>query len=199
MSFNAVSTRQFHDSREEAFNDKTNNYIPTQTHFTNEASTSESSTLEDPQLPISPVNVRLGTPNKEIKKNGQFCTPENIRDQRNSVNRIYNPILITPRHRHNNPSPNISFQEIRKESSPYPPLNPNGRYFSGTVENGKGGDFFGYYYTLSPNNEVPVRGKTYPLKENTTNLVLSQGQSYPQTTLYNQDMKHQDTCPIPLQ
>ena len=200
LSFNVVSTRQSHDSREEAFNDKTNNYTPRQTYFTNKAFTSESSTLEDPQLPISPVNVRLGTPNKEIKKNVQFCTPENSRDQRNVVNRIYNPILITPRHQHNNPSPNNrSFQEIIKESSPYPPLNPNGRYFSGTVENGKGGDFFGYYYTSSPNNEVPVRGKIYPINESTTNPVLPQGQSYPQTTLYNQDMRHQDTCPIPLQ
>ena len=129
LSLNGVSTRQFRDIREEAFNDKTNNYTPRQTHFTNEASTSESSTLENPQLPISPVNVRLSTPNKEIKKNVQFCTPENSRDQRTSVNRIYDPILITPRHQHNNSSPNTSFQEIRKESSPYPPLNPNGRYF----------------------------------------------------------------------
>ena len=77
LPFNEVTMRQFRDGRVEAFNDKTNNYTPTQTHFTNEASTSESGTLEDPQLPISPVNVRLDTPNKEIKRNVQFHTPEN--------------------------------------------------------------------------------------------------------------------------
>ena len=58
LSFNAVSMRQSRDSREKAFKYKTNNYTPRQTHFTDEASTSESSTLEDPQLPISPINIR---------------------------------------------------------------------------------------------------------------------------------------------
>ena len=43
----------------------------------NEVSTSESSILEDPQLPISPTNIRLGPLNKENKKNVQFRTPEN--------------------------------------------------------------------------------------------------------------------------
>ena len=108
LPFNEVTTRQFRDGREEAFNDKANNYTPTQTCFTNEASTSESGTLEDPHLPISPVNDRLNTPNKEIKRNVQFCTPENTRDPRNSIKRIYDPILITPRHRTNVPSPNRS-------------------------------------------------------------------------------------------
>ena len=130
-SYNAwvVSTRQSRDNREEVFNYKTHNYTPRQTQFISEVSTSESSTLEDPQLPISPTNIRLGTPNKETKKNVQFWTPENSRDQRNSVNRIYDPILITPRHQHSDPSLSRSFQEPIKESSPYPPLNPNGRYF----------------------------------------------------------------------
>ena len=69
-----MSTRQLHDNREEVFNHKTHNYIPGQTQFNNEVSTSESSILEDPQLPISPTNIRLGTPNKENKKNVQFWT-----------------------------------------------------------------------------------------------------------------------------
>ena len=68
------------------------------------------------------------------------------RDQGNSANRVYDPILITLRHEYSNPSLSRSFHEPIKESLPNPPLNPNGRYFSGTVENGKGGDFFGYYY-----------------------------------------------------
>ena len=180
-SYNArvVSTRQSHDNREEVFNYKTHNYTPQQTQFINEGSTSESSTLEDPQLPISPTNIRLGTPNKETKKNVQFWTLENSRDQRNSVNRIYDPILITPRHQHSDPSPSRSFQEPIKEFSPYPALNPNGRYFSGMVENGKGGDFFGYYYTSGHNGEVPVRRKTYPINESTTNPVLPQGLRQP--------------------
>ena len=199
LSFNAVLMRQFCDSREEAFNPKINNYTPGQTLFTNEASTSESSTLEDPQLPISPKNTRLGNPNKEIKKNVQFCTPENNPDQRNSVNIIYDPILITPRQQHSNLSLERSFQETIKGLSPYPPLNPKGRYFSGMVENGKGGDFFGYYCMPGPNDDVPVIEKTYFINESTTNPVLPQGQRHPQTTLYNQDMRHQDTYPIPLQ
>ena len=199
LPFDEVSMRQFRDGREEAFNDNTNKYTPTQTQLTNETSTSESCTLKDPQLPLSPVNVRLSTPNKEIKRNVQFHTPENDRDQRNSVKRIYDPILITPRHQNNNPSPNISSQEIRKEPPPYPPLNPNGRYFSGMVENGKGGDFFGYYYTSSPKNEVPESGKPYPFKEGITSPTLSQTQNYPQTTLYNRDLRNQDAYPMPLQ
>ena len=67
-----MSTRQLCDNREEAFNHKTHNYISGQTQFNNEVSTSESSTLEDPQLPISPTNIRLGTPNKENKRMYNF-------------------------------------------------------------------------------------------------------------------------------
>ena len=176
-----VSMRQSRDNREEVFNYKTHNYTPRQTQFNNEVSTSESSTLEDPQLPISPTNIRLRTPNKETKKNVQFWTPKNSRDHRNSVNRIYDPILISPRHQYSDPSLSRSFQEPIKESSPNPPLNPNGRYFSGTVENGKGGDFFGYYYASGHNGEVPVKRKTYPINESTTDPVLSQGLRQPQT------------------
>ena len=67
------------------------------------------------------------------------------------------------------------------------------------VENGKGGDFFGYYYTSSPKNEVPEGGKPYPCKESTTSPVLPQGQNYPQTTLYNQNVRKLDTFPMSLQ
>ena len=194
-----MSIRQSHDNREEAFNHKTHNYTPGQTQFNNEVSTSESSILEDPQLPISPTNIRLGTPNKENKKNVQFWTPENSRDQGNSANKVYDPILITPRHQYSNPSLSRSFHEPIKESLPNPPLNPNRMYFSGTVENGKGGDFFGYYYTPSHNGEVPVRRRTYLINESTANPVLSQGIKQPQTASYNQDMRHQDIYPTPLQ
>ena len=72
-----MSTRQLCDNREEAFYYKTHNYTPGQTQFDNKVSTPESSILKDPQLPISPTNIRLGTPNKENKKNVQFWTPEN--------------------------------------------------------------------------------------------------------------------------
>ena len=76
-----MSTRQLHDNREEAFNHKTHHYTPGQTQLNNEVSTSESSILEDPQLPISPTNIRLGPSNKENKKNVQFWAPENSQDQ----------------------------------------------------------------------------------------------------------------------
>ena len=101
-----------------------------------------------------------------------FGPKKNSRDQRNSVNRVYDPILITLRHHYSNPSPSRSFQEPTKESSSNPPLNPNGTYFSGMVENGKGGDFFRYYYTSGHNGEVPVRRRTNPINESTANLVL---------------------------
>ena len=60
-----MSTRQLRDNREEAFNHKNHHYTPGQTQLNNEVSTSESSILEDPQLPISPTNIRLGPTNKE--------------------------------------------------------------------------------------------------------------------------------------
>ena len=194
-----MSTRQLHENREEAFNHKNHHYTPGQTQLNNEVSTSESIILEDPQLPISPTNIRLGPLNKENKKNVQFWTPENSRDQGNSANRVYDPILNTPRHQYSNPSPSRSFHEPIKESLPNPPLNPNGKYFSGTVENGKGGDFFGYYYMPSSNGEVPVRRRTHPINKNTTNSVLPQGGKQSQTVSYNQDMRHQDIYPTPLQ
>ena len=72
-----MSTRQSHDNREEALNHKNHHHTCGQTQFNNKVSTSEGSILEDPQLPISPTNIRLGPPNKENKKNVQFQTPEN--------------------------------------------------------------------------------------------------------------------------
>ena len=70
-----MSTRQLSDNREEAFNHKNLHHTHGQTQFNNEVSTSEGSILEDPQLPISPTNIRLGPPNNENKKNVQFWTP----------------------------------------------------------------------------------------------------------------------------
>ena len=67
------------------------------------------------------------------------------------------------------------------------------------VENGKGGDFFGYYYTSSSNGDVPVRRKTHPVNENTTNSVLPQGGKQSQTVFHNQDTRHQEIYPTPLQ
>ena len=71
-----MSTRQLCDNREEVFNHKNHHYTPGQTQLNNEVSSSESSILEDPQLPISPTNIRLGPLNKENKKNVQFWTLE---------------------------------------------------------------------------------------------------------------------------
>ena len=124
-----MSTRQLCDNREEVFYQENHNHTLEQTHFNNEVSTSEGSILEDPQLPISPTNIRLGPLNKENKKNVLFQTLENDRDQGNSVNRFYNPILIILRHQYSNPSPNSSFHEPIKEPLPNLPLNPNGKYF----------------------------------------------------------------------
>ena len=78
-------------------------------------------------------------------------------------------------------------------------MNPNGRYFSGMVENGTGGDFLGYYYMPSSNGEVPVRRRTYPINESTTNPVLPQGGKQSQAVSHNQEMRHQDIYLTPLQ
>ena len=72
-----MSTRQSRDNREEAFNHENHNHTLGQTQLNNEVSTSEGSVLEDPQLPITPTNIRLGPLNKENKKNVQYRTPEN--------------------------------------------------------------------------------------------------------------------------
>ena len=122
-----MSSRQSHDNREEVFYHENHNHTLGQTQLNNEVSTSEDSVLEDPQLLISPTNIRLGPLNKENKKNVQFRTPENDRDQGNSVNRFYDPILITPRHQYSNPSLSSSFQEPIKEPLPNSPLNPKGK------------------------------------------------------------------------
>ena len=66
------------------------------------------------------------------------------------------------------------------------------------VENGKGSDFFGYYYISGHNGEVPVRRKTYPINESTTDPVLPQGLRQPQTTSYNQDMSISTYIPYPF-
>ena len=72
-----MSVKQSRDNREEAFHHENQNHTLGQTQLNNEVSTSEGSILEDPQLPISPTNIRLGPFNKENKKNVQFQTPEN--------------------------------------------------------------------------------------------------------------------------
>ena len=61
---------------------------------------------------------------------------------------VHDPILITPRHPENESSRSDS--EIPKRmNSLDSPFDPNGWYFSGTVEHGKGGNFYGYYFTPS--------------------------------------------------
>ena len=51
----------------------------------------------------------------------------------------------------------------------------------------------------SSNSEVPVTRKTHPINESTTNFVLPQGGKQSQTVSYNQDTRHQDVHPTPLQ
>ena len=67
------------------------------------------------------------------------------------------------------------------------------------VENGKGGDFFGYYYMSSSSGEMPVKRKTHPINENTTNSALPQGERQSQTVFHNQNTRHQEIYPTPLQ
>ena len=184
----AKSTRQLCVNREEAFNHKNNNHILEQTQLNNETSTSEDSILEDPQLPIPRTNIVLGPLNKENKKNVQFQTLINDQSQGNSVNCFYDPILITPRHPYSNSPSGVLSHEPIKDPLPDPPLNPKGKYFSGTVENGKGSDFFGYYYMSNSGSEMPVRGKTHHTSNSTT-----------QNLFPNQNTRYQEVYPTPLQ
>ena len=61
----------------------------------------------------------------------------------------YDPILITPRPSYPEYSGNGP-DRPKGTISPKPWLDGEGRYFSGTVENGLGGDFHGYYFAPTP-------------------------------------------------
>ena len=74
---------------------------------------------------------------------------------------IYDPILITPRHPYTNSPSSALSQEPIKDPLPDPPLNPKGKYFSAMVENGKGGDFFGYYYMTNSSSGITAKRKIY--------------------------------------
>ena len=99
------------------------------------------------------------------KKNVQF------RDQEDYPTRHFRqegrePILITPHH----PFVDSSIGNSGK-GNPYtnlPPTisgpdNPEGKYFSGTVENGRGGDFHGYYFYPA---DIPVGPRETPTTDN---------------------------------
>ena len=46
---------------------------------------------------------------------------------------------------------------------------------------------------------MPVKRKTHPIKESTANSALPQGERQPQTVFHNQNMRHQEIYPTPLQ
>ena len=101
------------------------------------------------------------TPNSNlIKKSVHFRDSADGQD-RNYHPKGYNPILITPRPSY--PESSVNDPDRPKGIiSPKPWLDGKGKYFSGTVENGQGGDFYGYYFSpTSPINPIP-RGRYVP-------------------------------------
>ena len=105
----------------------------------------------------------------ERKKNVQFKNLES--DPGHSVNaggkRVYDPILITPSHLYDTSLHNGPLNPD-KDPSPAYHLDPRGRYFAGTVEDGRGGDFCGYYFapvqslTLNPPEKKKIHFTSTP-------------------------------------
>ena len=111
--------------------------------------------------PVASHGESLTSVDNTHKKNVQF------RDQEDYPTRHFRqegrePILITPHH------PSL---ENSGKGNPYtnlPPTisgpdNPEGKYFSGTVENGRGGDFHGYYFYPS---DIPIGPREPPTTDN---------------------------------
>ena len=97
---------------------------------------------------LLPRRVGIPLSGKYPQRNVHFRNLEGEVDRKQYLG-VHDPILITPRHPENESSRSES--EIPKRmNSPDSPSDPNGRYFSGTVEQGKGGNFYGYYFTPSP-------------------------------------------------
>ena len=98
-----------------------------------------------PPLRSTPGEAITPTPfHHERKKNVQFQEPIVNTGQVGNKG-VYDPILITPKHYYN-PSSSEGHPDPDKQDSPVGHSNQNGRYFSGTVENGRSGDFCGYYF-----------------------------------------------------
>ena len=81
------------------------------------------------------------------QRNVHFRDPEGEVGRKQYIG-VHKPILITPRHLEHESSRGES-EGPKRINSPDSPSDPNGRYFSGTVEHGKGGNFYGYYFTPS--------------------------------------------------
>ena len=95
---------------------------------------------------LSPHYVDTTLNIKGNKKGVQFRNPESDLGYNYSP-RVYNPILITPRHPYTK-TPVIESERPKRVSSPSEdPSDSRGRYFSGTMENGQGRDFYGFYFS----------------------------------------------------
>ena len=96
---------------------------------------------------LSPRQVGISPSGKHPQRNVHFRDLEGEVDRKQYMG-VHDPILITPRHPENESSRSDS--EIPKRTNSLDsPFDPNGRYFSETVEHGKGGNFYGYYFTPS--------------------------------------------------
>ena len=123
--------------------------------------TRDNTPIAEEQLP--PQNVGIRPNGNENKKSVQFRNPESDQGQDSPPNckiGIYDPILITLRHPYTN-SPFIEPHEPGRNTLPEFPPDPRGKYFSGTVEHGRGGDFFEYYFAANLSNGFTVKRKAH--------------------------------------
>ena len=101
----------------------------------------------------------------ENKKSVQFKSPQKGQDQNNTLYHnsvVHDPILITPRHPYTNSLGDDPIGPNRRHRPEPPvPVDPKAKYFLGTVDEGRGGDFFGYYFTPDQLNP-PYTGKRKP-------------------------------------
>ena len=110
---------------------------------------------------LSPHYVETTPNSKGNKKSIQFRNPKSDPGY-NYNSRVYNPILITPRHPYTESPVNEPERPKRISSPPEDPPDSRGRYFSGTVENGQGGDFYGYYFASRASIDLAVKRTFYP-------------------------------------
>ena len=98
----------------------------------------------------------------ENKKSVQFKSPQKDQDQNNTLYHnsvVHDPIFITPRHPYTNSLGDDPIKPNRRHRpEPPTPVDPKAKSFLGTVDEGQGGDFFGYYFTPDQLNP-PYTGK----------------------------------------
>ena len=119
---------------------------------------------------VTPLGEKATIDDRANKRNVHFWDQEEY-TPRSHKQKGHDPILITPCHPPTEPT-----RDSIDRSDPYQNIpsmgestKPGGKYFSGTVENGQGGNFHGYYFyplNLTPSLRDPPT--TNPIRHTST-------------------------------